>query len=574
MGQMLVPRRRYPSVGSCRRCSQIIFYLSCLTILLFALMHDVMCTVSLGNHSHVTLFVEMTARADDNITAVICEYGTAANERRLPTIQDAITAAQCLQSAGVEDVSVVLLPREASDCHILLSDPPGGVEIQNDVSHLSLVTQPSGSCTHSVVILTNKTHSLEPKGFFRLLNTSHIAFRGLWFVVDIGANIFTIKSSKFIVISKSVFILSGGWSRQHAILLTNSDYVFLTECTVKRNVSHTEVVIPGSLRTFRSPVMIVAGGNCCEKVSINPHSTQWLEDKDSNGLIKASLVKSALYGSSQSTCHREAGNRIPCYVKFVVAILKCTFAGGGIKMPLYSQLEFSMHHLKGGAVEVNMYPCTYPMFVHILGSNFNEISGPESSTVFVRYLNDSDLSSSDCDVGTERSGYQDRRHLWIAQCEFINNTGLIGGAVGVRFDECVNNASLLIDQSYFEGNLGRQGGGAVFFHFSVNTIDTNCVTVVNCTFHRNYVFRTWGENFSPGGAVMSFANYDFDGLKQTKAPLCFPSQYDYPVNFVACNFTSNSGFGAYFSRAISTAFYNTTWDISVVHIISLLRLMR
>lgn len=475
-------------------------------------------------------------------------------------IQEALAGAVGSRSSSDEMINIVLLPQSMTDCHILLSRRPAAVQFSPPMGHVRIVSSPSPGCNHSMIIyphedLNSQANTEKKITYFELSQTSHVVFRGLRFSVQPQSTIFNISASRLIKIDDCCLTLSGGWRQEHSILVSSSHYVFMTNCQVIGNLSEEKeyLIMPGRLKDFRTVLEVSNREDCYQVVDVSEADREWLVSDAADGWIRLSLKEAGAFENA-SLSQSPVGST----VNIVMGILNCSFHHAGVDTPQYSQLEYSSHYIRGSAIQIHLYPSTQPTFVHIENTSFSDLSGPESSALSIRVHNESTLNFSICDSSSARAfDHIGHRHVRINNCQFLDNIGLLGAAIYARFEDSVEAASVAIGHSYFEGNCGRNAGGAVFIRFAGRTLPHVCVTIYNCTFKRNYVFRKWGYRHSPGAAIMSMSNFPADSIDDPTFR-CYPLEGQYPVNIFSSTFSNNSGFGAYFSRSVSTAFYDNT----------------
>ena len=188
--------------------------------------------------------------------------------------------------------------------------------------------------------------------------------------------------------------------------------------------------------------------------------------------------------------------------------------------------------------------CNYT--VEVQDSNFTEISSAANSPVYVN------LSPN----GTHN-------RVSFTGCFFVNNKGFFGGAMFVRFGfrrlELDGNATynyVLVQDSTFEGNFGRQEGGAVFVRYSGYydraTQRTNCMVFRRVRFIEN---KAGPVGTYPGGALISKGS-SRSGKRSTST-----GHFDDcsgPLTLESCTFERNAGFGAFFTRYTNTRFTGNT----------------
>ena len=241
-----------------------------------------------------------------------------------------------------------------------------------------------------------------------------------------------------------------------------------------------------------------------------------------------------------------------------VAVVGCSFRQLGPDFSSISLFDLNSERSGGLAAQVKFTNSAKAWSVYMEDVTVTNNTSPLDSPLHIGFFDQSSENS-----------------VVVSHAQIRENRGLFGGGLFVRFKNSSKKGTLnsvRVLDSTFERNEARQEGGAVFVHFAsprpTSQLD-NCVCFERCVFKENNVGVLGLANFrQPGGAVMSLGKERVDVHTGTNF-LCMPgskkmwkiahAQCLDPMEFHHCVVDGNTGFGAYYTRNVATAFYGNKW---------------
>ena len=138
-------------------------------------------------------------------------------------------------------------------------------------------------------------------------------------------------------------------------------------------------------------------------------------------------------------------------------------------------LSRRIYNQRGGAIACYFGASNYSANIEISGCTFEGNYVRDSGGAVYMFL----------------TGQDNGHSVTIRECDFTNNTAIVGGGVELTFDTFLANFSsnvvlnqVLIEDSNFTRNTGRYGGG--YSHIQVNARENlNNLTIRKCTFIEN-----------------------------------------------------------------------------------------
>ncbi|XP_065177907.1 uncharacterized protein LOC135808620 [Sycon ciliatum] len=489
------------------------------------------------------------------------------------SIQSAIQAVHAQRVyPRARPASIVLHPEKSSKCHIPIRHCAHcpGIILGTESSNLSISTAVNSTiaaCTYTVVSLYSDNLTPHSKALIQLDSAHRITLRRLRFNVNMSTMALSIVNSTLVKLERCRLKLEGPWAGVHALEIVSSQFVFLSRLTVQPE--RRNPVWPGNewhrVNEMLTPIVVIEKplGNFT-RVHVHEMTAQdesWIvgnEETNSTLLLNATMSRFKSFRDNR-TLGPPADGCLP--LRLGVAFIQCSINGLGIVPPTLAQVTIKMRYHKGSGVQFSISPAIGPYVAFIKNSNIKHTRSPEGSAVNIHFNSGQPgNSTSSPSSPSMQLSCNTRHHIVISGCNFLQNRGMAGGALSVKFDDAVAGNSVLVKDCLFHNNSASQVGGAVLIHFSQYSQRRNAVMIDKCRFLENWVSSRLSNQRSPGGAVMAISGQygSFTSAPDLGKDVWLGANHLYPLAIVNSSFLKNSGFGAVCSRAVHTGFLGTT----------------